>query len=126
MWRGHVQMVTSLAYIDSSDILISSSSDCTIRVWTPDAKYIGTFGQDEMWNLYDMKTYKHPLVPYDILIDESSMPDHPMLNQKESYKRVLESQKKLEPPNLDDQSVGFCCCPPPFCTIYFSTLDVKL
>ena len=26
------------------------------------------------WNVYDIKTFKHPSIPYDILIDELSIP----------------------------------------------------
>lgn len=71
--------------------MISTSSDCTIRVWKPDGKYIGTFGQDEIWNLYDPKTFKHPLVPYDILVDDQSIPEHPILSNRETFQEVLES-----------------------------------
>ncbi len=55
--------INSIEYIELARVLITCSNDCTIRVWTVGGKYIGTFGQDENWNLYDPKTYKHPLVP---------------------------------------------------------------
>lgn len=79
--------VTSLIYIESATTLISSAADCTIRVWSRQGEYIGTFGQDEIWNLYDVKTYKHPSVPYDVLIDSSNLPklstDEEVVDQKE-------------------------------------------
>lgn len=71
-------------------MLVSCSSDCTIRVWTPDGKFIGTFGQAEVWNLYDPQTYQHPCVPYDVLIDDQSLPQHPILNRKETLSDVLD------------------------------------
>lgn len=95
-WRAHIQNVSSIEYIETAKIIISCSSDCTIRVWTPDGKYIGTFGQDEIWNLYDPKTFKYPLVPYDVLVDEQSLPEHPILNTRETFQEVLESNKQLE------------------------------
>ncbi|CAF0745072.1 unnamed protein product [Brachionus calyciflorus] len=95
-WRAHTQNVTSLEYIETSKIVISTSSDCTIRVWKPDGRYIGTFGQDEVWNLYDEKTYKHPLVPYDVLVDEQSLPEHPVLSTRETFQEVLDSNRISE------------------------------
>ncbi len=95
-WRAHCENINAIEYIESSRILITGSSDLTIRAWSPDGKYIGTFGQDEIWNLYDIKSYKHPLVPYDILIDEESLPEHPILNTKETMEEVLEKNKLLD------------------------------
>lgn len=95
-WRAHTQNIGAIEYIETAKVLITSSADCTIRVWTPDGKYIGTFGQEEIWNLYDSKTYKHPLVPYDVLIDEQSLPEHPILNKRETLQEVLEETKIME------------------------------
>ena len=92
-WRAHVQNITAIEFIDSAKVLITGSNDCTIRVWTTDGKYVGTFGQDEVWNLYDEKSYKHPLVPYDILVDQQSLPEHPMLSKRETMLDVLEITK---------------------------------
>jgi hypothetical protein len=94
-WRAHTQNINSLEYIESSKVLISCSNDFTIRVWTPDGAYIGTFGQEETWNLYDPKTYKHPLVPYDILVDNESIPDHPFFNTFESKSNLFQSKSDL-------------------------------
>ena len=108
-WRAHIQNISSIEYIETARILITSSIDCTIRVWTPDGKYIGTFGQDEIWNLYDIKTYKHPLVPYDVLVDQQSLPEHPILNKRETMQEVLEFNKNADKLNKD-QDVGLFIC----------------
>lgn len=34
---------------------------------------LGTFGQEQAWKLGDPSTYKHPLIPEDILLDKSSL-----------------------------------------------------
>lgn len=94
-WRAHTQNINSLEYIESSKVLISCSNDFTIRVWTPQGAYVGTFGQEETWNLYDPKTYKHPLVPYDILVDNESIPEHPVLNLLESKSNIFQSKSDL-------------------------------
>ena len=96
MWRAHCKNITSIEYIDTAKVVISSSIDCTIRLWSADGKYIGTFGQDEIWNLYDEKTFKHPLVPYDVLVDYESLPDHPIFSRRETMQQVLNYNDPIE------------------------------
>ena len=40
----------------------------------------GTFGQDDLWDVYNPATFKHPMVPYDVLVDPQSMPTHPVFD----------------------------------------------
>ena len=40
-WRGHVKSVTSLTLVEEHKILLSSSVDCTVRMWNMDGHYIG-------------------------------------------------------------------------------------
>lgn len=42
----------------------------------------GTFGQSESWNVRIPSSWVHPAVPYEVLIDPLSMPDHEILNAK--------------------------------------------
>ena len=51
------------------------------------------FGQIEVWNLYDPLTYQHPLVPYDVLIDEQSMPHHEIMNDKDAIQDIIHTQQ---------------------------------
>ena len=102
-WRAHVQTIGSIEYIETAKVLISSASDCTIRAWSPDGKYIGTFGQEETWNLYDIKTYKFPLAPYDVLVDELSLPEHPIINKRQTMQEVLEANKIMEKKQKDQE-----------------------
>uniref|UniRef100_A0A8C9TGG4 Uncharacterized protein n=1 Tax=Scleropages formosus TaxID=113540 RepID=A0A8C9TGG4_SCLFO len=41
----------------------------------------GTFGQSESWSVHTPASWKHPAVPYEILIDSLSMPTHPVLEK---------------------------------------------
>nr|XP_020852882.1 WD repeat-containing protein 49-like [Phascolarctos cinereus] len=75
-WRAHVNAVTSLELIEKEKALLSSSVDCIIRLWSMDGEYIGTFGQSELWDVFTSASWKHPMVPYEILIDPQSMPVH--------------------------------------------------
>ena len=40
-WRAHVDNVTCLTLVEEQKILITSSLDCTVRVWTFDGDYVG-------------------------------------------------------------------------------------
>nr|XP_054754584.1 LOW QUALITY PROTEIN: uncharacterized WD repeat-containing protein alr3466-like [Lytechinus pictus] len=81
-WRGHIQSITSMNLVEERSVLITSSLDCTVRLWTTEGHYVGTFGQDEPWDIFNPTTFKHPMVPYDVLVDPQSMPNHPIFDQK--------------------------------------------
>ncbi|XP_013371355.1 PREDICTED: WD repeat-containing protein 49-like [Chinchilla lanigera] len=74
-WRAHVSMVTSLELIEEENVLLSSSLDRTVRLWTRDGAYIGTFGQSNLWDIFIPASWSHPRVP----CDPQSMPTHPAL-----------------------------------------------
>ncbi|ERE76524.1 WD repeat-containing protein 49 [Cricetulus griseus] len=78
-WRAHVGMVTSLQLIEGDDILLSSSLDCTVSLWSKDGAYIGTFGQNHPWDVFTPASWSHPRVPFEILTDPQSMPTHLVL-----------------------------------------------
>lgn len=50
--------------------------------FVPSPLILGTFGQDEPWDVFNPNTFKHPMVPYDVLVDPQSMPNHPIFDQK--------------------------------------------
>ena len=74
-WRRHTETVTSIALIDHKELIVTSSLDCTARVWTHEGQYVGTFGQAENWDLSDDLTWSHPFIPDDVLVDPTSVPN---------------------------------------------------
>ncbi|ETE63345.1 WD repeat-containing protein 64, partial [Ophiophagus hannah] len=88
-WRAHLDLVLTLEVIDEDNILLSCSIDCTIRLWSLNGEYIGTFGQEEPWEIFNTSSWKHPMVPYEILIDPQSMPIHPMLEDTSSDMQII-------------------------------------
>ncbi|XP_039601667.1 WD repeat-containing protein on Y chromosome [Polypterus senegalus] len=88
-WRAHLSNVTSLEIIDEDKIILSSSTDCTVRLWSTDGEFIGTFGQPEPWNIYTKNSWKHPAIPYEILVDPLSMPVHQVLQGESSVLDVI-------------------------------------
>ncbi|XP_062983056.1 WD repeat-containing protein 49-like isoform X2 [Elgaria multicarinata webbii] len=95
-WRAHLNLVLSLEIIDEDNILLSCSVDRTVRLWSLDGKYIGTFGQTEPWEIFTPSSWKHPMVPYEILIDPQSMPIHPVLKDKSSDSQITDPDNATE------------------------------
>jgi WD40 repeat protein len=98
-FRTHIETVTSLELIEEFNLLMTTSLDCTVRLWTCEGEYVGTFGQDEAWDIYDPDTFQHPMVPYDVLVDPMSLPNHPVLGVKQTTHEILheDSVKAGEP-----------------------------
>nr|XP_040049453.1 WD repeat-containing protein on Y chromosome [Gasterosteus aculeatus aculeatus] len=78
-WRAHTGRVTGLQIVDNDQVVLTSSSDYTVRLWSAHGEFIGTFGQSESWGVHISSSWKHPAVPYEVLIDPLSMPDHESL-----------------------------------------------
>ncbi|CAL8347862.1 unnamed protein product [Arctogadus glacialis] len=78
-WRAHTSTITGLQVVGYGRMLLTSSTDCTVRLWSIHGEFIGTFGQADSWNLRITASWGHPTVPHEILVDPLSMPDHPVL-----------------------------------------------
>ncbi|XP_059188071.1 WD repeat-containing protein on Y chromosome [Centropristis striata] len=81
-WRAHTSTITGLQIVDNDQVVLTSSTDYTVRLWSAHGEFIGTFGQSESWSVHISSSWKHPAVPYEVLIDPLSMPDDETLNVK--------------------------------------------
>ncbi|XP_071379688.1 cilia- and flagella-associated protein 337 [Centroberyx affinis] len=120
-WRAHTSSITGLQIVDNDQVVLTSSTDCTVRLWSAYGEFIGTLGQSEKWSIHISSSWKHPAVPYEVLIDPLSMPVHEILNGKtrvsdatdpdktEAHREELksESHSKLEnpPPSISDTDI---------------------
>uniref|UniRef100_A0A4X2LMN7 WD repeat domain 49 n=1 Tax=Vombatus ursinus TaxID=29139 RepID=A0A4X2LMN7_VOMUR len=120
-WRAHVNALTSLELIEKEKALLSSSVDCTVRLWSMDGEYIGTFGQSELWDVFTSASWKHPMVPYEILMDPQSMPVHQTLAEDVSSLQIdhMEDDKGIQ--EKSSAKVGSNKI---ICVKYFSNLKV--
>ncbi|XP_073949102.1 LOW QUALITY PROTEIN: WD repeat-containing protein WDY, partial [Choristoneura fumiferana] len=50
-YRGHMRCITTLAYIDDQKLLLSGSSDYSVRVWRLSGEYLQTLGSFRPWTL---------------------------------------------------------------------------
>lgn len=48
-YRAHIRPITSICYANDREIIITSSIDCTIRLFTLTGRYIGYMGQSTYW-----------------------------------------------------------------------------
>ncbi|XP_036392841.1 WD repeat-containing protein on Y chromosome [Megalops cyprinoides] len=101
-WRAHISRVTCLQIIEDDNMLLTSSTDCTVRLWTIHGEFIGTFGQSESWSIHTPSSWKHPTIPYEILIDPLSMPVHSILEGEGSVSDVIYSDQSKEAKAADE------------------------
>eukprot|EP00842_Homolaphlyctis_polyrhiza_P005998 jgi/Hompol1/639/HPOL_002560-RA len=102
LWRAHMLSVSSVSYVKQYDILLTSSKDATVRIWTMEGSHIGTFG-DRPWVFGDESTYC--LLPPDLKQDldlETKKAD--MANKKEALikKNVIDTWRGVF--QIDDAS----------------------
>ncbi|XP_049432645.1 WD repeat-containing protein on Y chromosome [Epinephelus fuscoguttatus] len=92
-WRAHTGRITGLQIVDNDQVVLTSSTDYTVRLWSAHGEFIGTFGQPQSWSVHVSSSWKHPAVPYEILIDPVSMPNHEMLNLKPRLSDAINPDK---------------------------------
>ncbi|XP_008274872.1 WD repeat-containing protein on Y chromosome-like [Stegastes partitus] len=88
-WRAHTSAITGLQIVDNDQVVLTSSTDHTVRLWSAQGEFIGTFGQPESWNVHIPSSWMHPGVPFEVLIDPLSMPDHEILNAKTCHSDAM-------------------------------------
>ena len=48
-FKGHLQGISEMAYIDACERLVTCASDCSVRMWSIYGQFIGIFGQETPW-----------------------------------------------------------------------------
>ncbi|KAM8769789.1 cilia- and flagella-associated protein 337 [Acanthopagrus schlegelii] len=94
-WRAHTSKITGLQIVDNDQVVLTSSTDCTVRLWSAHGEFIGTFGQSESWSVHISSSWKHPAVPYEVLIDPLSMPNQEVLNSKTQFSEAINPDKTV-------------------------------
>ena len=68
---AHIGGITSVSYIHTKNMVLTASTDCSVRLWTADGNqftfiqiklnhtgiYIGCFGQEKSWIASETKTF---------------------------------------------------------------------
>ena len=50
-WRAHMECIVSIAYTKRFDLILSASTDSSIRVWNRNGDFLGILGQEMKWDL---------------------------------------------------------------------------
>ncbi|XP_060578286.1 WD repeat-containing protein on Y chromosome-like isoform X2 [Ruditapes philippinarum] len=67
-FRAHMRSINSVDYVTDRELLITGSADCSIRIWTVNGQFIGTFGGEKWPTLPNIVTNEYFLsqIPKDI------------------------------------------------------------
>uniref|UniRef100_A0A665VQC5 Uncharacterized protein n=1 Tax=Echeneis naucrates TaxID=173247 RepID=A0A665VQC5_ECHNA len=85
--------LSSLQIVDNDQVVLTSSPDYTVRLWSTRGEFIGTFGQSECWSIHISSTWMHPAVPYELLIHPASLPEYESLNVETHLSDVVSADK---------------------------------
>lgn len=72
--------------------LVFSTTLCKLvkyQNWSFSSLPTGTFGQAESWSIHISSSWIHPGVPFEVLTDPLSMPDHEILNVKTGLSHAI-------------------------------------
>ncbi|XP_044129473.1 WD repeat-containing protein 64-like isoform X1 [Bufo gargarizans] len=57
-WRAHMCDITRVIPVEKHKVIVTSSQDCTVKLWTTQGEFIGTFGQNKPWCLNNTESKK--------------------------------------------------------------------
>ncbi|KAL7754106.1 hypothetical protein RI367_000086 [Sorochytrium milnesiophthora] len=70
VWRAHATALTSVGYLAQHEIILTSSKDGTVRVWSTTGEHVGIFGQERPWDLSQPSTFLS--APFDVRDDNAA------------------------------------------------------
>jgi hypothetical protein len=76
-------------------LIMSCSEDCRARLWTHTGSFIGTFGQDGLWDVRDEDSWQAPGIPHDI--KEHNERQIELALAEETFEKHLTSPVKRRP-----------------------------
>ncbi|XP_071962491.1 WD repeat-containing protein 64-like [Antedon mediterranea] len=69
-WRAHLTRVVSLVYVSTMHVIVSGSTDGSVRLWygqePQQGHFMGFFSQHRPWNFPNTERSSSPVLPYDI------------------------------------------------------------
>lgn len=87
-FRAHTEYITSIRVISSTQTIISSSKDMSIRLWTLHGEHIGIFGQEIAWDLSDSSTFQALPEETKREIERDRERQRDLLEQTKHYKKM--------------------------------------
>nr|CAB3267720.1 WD repeat-containing protein 64-like [Phallusia mammillata] len=90
-WRAHLTKIVDLTFVNSSRVLITASTDGSVRIWYPHrGHYVGYFGQHRIWHISNNPSLpSSPVLPYDIT-EGPLNPVNARTNRRKTQKKNFE------------------------------------
>ncbi|XP_065178702.1 WD repeat-containing protein on Y chromosome-like isoform X1 [Sycon ciliatum] len=65
-WQAHTKSINCVELMEHRSLLLTGSDDTSVRLWTLEGDFIGSFGQECAWALDQPGTFQHPRGPPDV------------------------------------------------------------
>mmetsp|Transcript_4346 Transcript_4346/g.16372 ORF Transcript_4346/g.16372 Transcript_4346/m.16372 type:complete len:1110 (-) Transcript_4346:1843-5172(-) len=95
--RVHSKTVTSICFMDSSQMILSGSQDCTVSIINMQGQQIGFFGQSHLWDIKNPETFGKCSLG-DLLSTKNNGPSLLSFQRSASSESILEERNVLEVP----------------------------
>ncbi|XP_075471621.1 cilia- and flagella-associated protein 337-like isoform X2 [Ascaphus truei] len=89
-WRAHLCDITRVVPVIEHGLVVSSSLDCTVRLWSMRGEYIGTFGQRELWDIKKKASWKEQFSASNLTTQDP--PSQPVSGTKPSLSNEEEKE----------------------------------
>ncbi|KAM4807709.1 cilia- and flagella-associated protein 337-like [Rhinophrynus dorsalis] len=73
-WRAHLCEITRVVPVIKQRLVVTSSLDCTVKLWSLEGEHIGTFGQSKLWDLKERPSWKEQ--SSDKVVNTETLPSH--------------------------------------------------
>ncbi|KAM4706617.1 cilia- and flagella-associated protein 337-like [Discoglossus pictus] len=105
-WRAHQCDITRVIPVSTHRLVITSSLDCTVRLWSLMGNHIGTFGQNQEWNITKPETWKQQdsAISTTTEISQSKSGADPSPSSVKNMGITAEPTSISEP--IDDKDIG--------------------
>lgn len=98
-FKAHTEDITDMLLVDKH--IVTSSTDCTVRMFTQKGEFIGIFGQKSLWDLenLDLRSASKPL---DLLeLSDTVQTDSSKIVAPDSSLSPLDLKKAISKPEAD-------------------------
>ncbi|KAJ3274070.1 hypothetical protein HDV01_003563 [Terramyces sp. JEL0728] len=106
-YRAHISAINCIEYIESQNIIMTASVDCTVRLFLVShnsqqftSEFIGVLGQMELWELGNPTTYIHPLYPWDVTAEMGTNNLKKFVNKFKGAKSGSKEDDAKSKPNI--------------------------
>uniref|UniRef100_A0A8C5P9P0 Uncharacterized protein n=1 Tax=Leptobrachium leishanense TaxID=445787 RepID=A0A8C5P9P0_9ANUR len=91
-WRAHQREITRVVLMSKHMLLITSSLDCSVKLWSLHGEHIGTFGQTKPWHIDRLPSWKEHHGDTSLNVQDQSLLPESGANPRLTYEMSLRNQ----------------------------------